>query len=325
MRGPAPRHVPPLRPAAERARQRDVPVPHRVRALADLRRHPHRQLRPRLLLHARRLPDLLAGRGAARRPGGLLRGGAARGGPGGGARRPGRGPAAPARLQGARALPAPPHLRAGAGDRRRGPVPLGRRQQDRSERAGPGRLGADRGPALSLLRPRGHRLRTARRARPLAALPPHALGRADPRRHPGSRDGRRARGGPVAALHLRVRAGLLPGRPRRRPPGPAAGADHRDGHLHHRGGVRGGGDRGHGIGLGRAARLAPHRRAQRLRRAPAAEDRHRADLRGDGGGAGGPAVGPAGPARDPAPSRRAAAGWRRRSPGGSGRSGSAPG
>src|SRR5206468_534041 len=89
-----------------------------VRALADLRCHPHRQLRPRLLLYARRVPDLHARRDpAARRRRVLRRRAAGRGG--GRSDRPRRrgDPAAP-RVPGARALPAPPHVRAGACRRR---------------------------------------------------------------------------------------------------------------------------------------------------------------------------------------------------------------
>src|SRR6476660_4601874 len=164
-------------------------------------------------------------------------------------------------------------------------------------RAGAGRVGADRGPALPLLRPGDHPVRAAGGPRPLAALPPHPLGRADPGGHPGPRDGGRARRRPVAALHFRLRARLVPGRARRRAPGTAARPHHRDGHLGDRGGLRGGGDRGHGLGVGRAAGLAADRGAQRLRRAAAAEGGHRAHLRGDGGGAGGAAVGPPRPPR----------------------------
>src|SRR5262249_47632255 len=62
-------HVAPSRPAAERPRQRDVPLPDRVGALAHLRRYPHRQLRPRFLLHAGGVCHVLTDCGAASRRG----------------------------------------------------------------------------------------------------------------------------------------------------------------------------------------------------------------------------------------------------------------
>ena len=72
--GEAQRRVDPMtlleplhRPAAQRAGRRVVAVPRRGRAVADLRRHADRQLRARLVLHARHLRRVHAGRTAGRR------------------------------------------------------------------------------------------------------------------------------------------------------------------------------------------------------------------------------------------------------------------
>jgi adenylate cyclase class IV len=78
--------------------------------------------------------------------------------------------------------------------------------------------------------PRADRRRSARGARPLVALLPDALGRADPRRHPGSRDGRGPRRGPGAAVHRRLRARVGARGSRRRAAGAASAAHDRDGH-----------------------------------------------------------------------------------------------
>src|SRR5205807_6388749 len=59
VRPPAPR------PAPLGTRPRDGPLPDRLGALADLRGDPDRQLRPRLLLHAGRLPHLYLRRAPA--------------------------------------------------------------------------------------------------------------------------------------------------------------------------------------------------------------------------------------------------------------------
>src|SRR5688572_12719632 len=48
-------------PGPQRPGQRLLAVPRRLRPHGDLRRHPHREFRARLLLHARRLPGLDAG------------------------------------------------------------------------------------------------------------------------------------------------------------------------------------------------------------------------------------------------------------------------
>ena len=237
-------------PAPQRARERDVPVPHRVGALADLRRHPHRQLRPWLLLHAGGLRDVLPRRRIAAGRGVLLRGA----------------------LLAALAVA----LAGGLFE-----VALLRRVYRAPElyqllltfalvlvvtdavsfiwgadnKTGPEAPGL--GGSVTLF---GQLFPTYDLAMiafgPLVALGlwlvllPHPLGRADSRRHAGPRDGRRPRRGPGAALHGRVRARLVPGRARGGAAGAAGAAHHGDGHRGHRRGLRGGRDRGHGLACG---------------------------------------------------------------------------
>src|SRR5438132_1593938 len=296
------------RPAPRGARARDGPLPHRVRALAHLWRHPRRQLRARLLLHARRLPRLHAGAGPAAGRRVVLRGGGAGRARRGRARHAGGGgPPAP-RLPCARALPAPAHLRARARRLRRRQAGLGQREQDGAERARARRRRPHRGPARAHVRSRAHRARARRGRGALVALLSHALGRAHPRGHAGPRDGGAARRRSGAALHRRVRAWLRAGRPGRRAADSTTGAHHRHGHRHHHGGLRGGCGGRHGLGAGRAAGRHRHRRHRRLRRARAAAGLARAHVRGDGGRARRPPVGTARAARGRGAVRR----WRHR-------------
>ena len=133
------------------------------------------------------------------------------------------GPAAP-RVPGARAVPAPAHLRAGPGGVGRRASSSGARTTRRA-RARPGSAGsvAVAGQLFPTYDLAMLAVGPAGGARALGALLPHALGHAHPCRHPGPRDGRRPRRGSVASLHRRVRARLVPGRARGRPAGAACG------------------------------------------------------------------------------------------------------
>ena len=224
VRGPR-SHVPPPRPAPQRARERDVPVPHRVGPLADLRRHPHRQLRARLLLHAGRLPDLFPRRGAAAaarppstwprcsprwrwpRSGGLVEVLLLR--------RVYRAPELYQLLLTFALVP---------GDRRRScaisGAPTTRPVPPRPGLAGSVPIAGQLFPSYDL---------AIIAFGPLVALGLWLLfhrtrwGVLIRAADPGPRDGGRARRRPVAALHVRLRAGLVPGRARRRAAGAAPG------------------------------------------------------------------------------------------------------
>ena len=197
-------------PVSEWPGGRLVAVPGRRRAVADLRRHPDRQLRPRLALHAGHVPGGLAGR-----PGRLLGRGAA----GGGDR---------SALIGAlveilllrRIYKAPELLQLLA------TFALVLRRS-RTSRSGPGApedllgprapgfagRGGDRGRRVPAIRPAADRA-SARWSWSSCScsLSQNPLGHPGPRRHRGPRDGRRARRQPALAVHRRVRAG----RPARR-------------------------------------------------------------------------------------------------------------
>ena len=135
-------------PGAQRPRRGVEPVLRGRWLVADLRRHPHHQYRPRLALHAgalsRREPRH-QGRRRARLLGRHHRGRADRRG----ARRPDRDPAAAAHLPRAGAVPAARHLRAGARHQRCRAMDLGPGRPARAARARLARLGRDSRAQLS--------------------------------------------------------------------------------------------------------------------------------------------------------------------------------
>ena len=244
------RQVPRDRPAAaasHRPRRRVVAVPRRRRAHRHLRRHPRRQLLPRLPVHARRLhrlvhPDpaparapLVHRRPAARRPRDRRH-------------RDRHRNAAPApHLQGPGAVPAAGHLRRRADRAGRHPPHLGR-QRPRLAPAplAPGHHRTQRFP-LPRLRPRADRHRAPGVGPALAAVHAHALGHAGAGGDAGPGDGGRTRRGSALAVHQRVRARRGAGRAGRRA-GPALRLRqprHRPGRHHRR--VRGRGRRRPGV------------------------------------------------------------------------------
>src|SRR5207244_370809 len=159
-------------PGLQRPLVRRAPVPARERALADLRRHAHRQPRPRVVLHARRL------RRAVRRVAdGQLRRRARRGRAGDRAHRRRHGAALPPAAPRSDARPGADGgrlPRAGRVARRVRPRCGPRRARRRDRRRVPRRL-----PGRGL---RGPPVRVRRRHRRRARQPPRGDGRQPPRR-----------------------------------------------------------------------------------------------------------------------------------------------
>ena len=184
------------RPAAvpQRARGRELAVPGRRRAVAHLRRHPHRQLRARLAVHAGHVPRRVVSRSAwasgLRVPLAAADGGAARP----------RGrecffcDASTARPSCCSCSP-PSRSCSSSGLRA---VGLGAGGHARAARAGAARRRRDRRPRVPAVRPAADRARPAGLRRAAPAADAHALGHAGARRHRGPRDGRRARREPEA-------------------------------------------------------------------------------------------------------------------------------
>src|SRR5439155_2426868 len=209
--------------------------------------------------------------------------------------RPRRALPVPPSVQRRGALPAPVHLRARARAGRRGQDAVGHAAEvgERAPRAGrQGALAVRRQDPL--LQPVHHPARPRHRAGLLAHAAAHARRALHPRGRARPRDARRPRRQRGRALHVGVRAGLLPGRAGRRAHQPHARHHAGHGHRDHRGGVRGGRHRRPRLLLGHLLRRAHLR--------PGAVVRHPVlpallDLRGlrpHGGGADPPAVGPAG-------------------------------
>ena len=290
-------HGLPPHPGPERARQRVLSVPGGVGTVDHLRRHPHRQLRPRLILHAggvHRLHTRRADRrlGTWRLLGGLAAGGRRRGCAG----RADRGHYPAPRLSRAGALSAARHLWRGADRPGPGGAGLGPTGSARSARAGAARRGAHSRIELPRLRPAADRPRPRRAACADAALPADTLGHFGARRDTGPGDGDGARHPSGPAIHSGVPAGRLPRRTGRRGATASRLRASRDGPADHRRDVR------------RCRRGRPRQRSRRLPRVGVAGRaqcvRHRrlpagqpgAGVPGDGGGSGGPPVGPARPA-----------------------------
>ncbi|CAA9209473.1 MAG: ABC transporter, permease protein 1 (cluster 4, leucine/isoleucine/valine/benzoate) / ABC transporter, permease protein 2 (cluster 4, leucine/isoleucine/valine/benzoate), partial [uncultured Acetobacteraceae bacterium] len=298
--------------SAERARQRFFPFPRRVRPHGDLRRHPDRQLRARLVLHARRLSRLDFGDGVAARASRLLgrcgRGGAA----GRAARRRCRSGAAPPHLSRAGAVPAIGDLRRGVGGAGRGAGRLGAGGPSRAARARLARQRRTPRPSLPPLRAVPHRRGSGGARPPVAAVQPHPLGPPGPGRHGGPRDDRRARHRPAALVHRRVLPRQLARRPGRRL---ATAAREREPAYGPRGGrrsLRGGGRGRPRQPPRRFPRGAADLGAARLRHPGPAPHHPGAGVRGDGCGVGAAAAGIAGAVGRSAGGRRRDSGGRRR-------------
>ena len=110
------------------------------------------------------------------------------------------------------------------------------------------------------LRADRHRAADARAA--VVDADPHPLRNPGAGRHPGPRDGRRARCQPVVAVHRRVRPRRVPRRTRRRAAAAARAGQPRPRPGRDRRGLRGGGGRRHGQHSGRIPRGAADRRVE---------------------------------------------------------------
>ncbi len=143
-----------------------------------------------------------------------------------------------------------------------GAIPLGPRRPARAARARTARLGRDPRPQLSELRPVPDGDRSGRPAAAPSDAGEDPVRPPDPRRHPGPRDGRRARRQPGDAVHRRVHARRLPGRLRRRAAGRARAGQSVARPDRDRRGVRRRGGRRHGLDHRRLPRRRHHRRGQ---------------------------------------------------------------
>ena len=314
-----------LRPAVpERPRVGLGAVPRCRGADADLRGHARRQLRPRLAVHAGRLPRVVARRGLRRRRLRALGERRRRGPAGGRARRPDRVRAAEAPVRCTRAPAAHRDVRHRARGARRDARDLGCRGPARAARAVARRDARHRRARDPRVRPVPHRRRAAGARCTHLARHPHALRHAGARRIGEPRARRCARRASGRALHGRVRAGGVPRRARR-----CVAAAARAGEPEHGPGGRGGSVRGHGgwrpgldprsIRGGIADRShqgavhrAGNRRGRRHRdRLPAHDPGRR--VRRHGGSAGRQAARPPRPALGP-PADHAAAGAARARP-----------
>ena len=191
-------------PVPQRTGGRLLAVPGGRRPVPDLRRHPDRQLRPRLALHAGDVPGgLAAPSGSASGPRCRWRRSAV-----GAVRRAGRDAAAAEDLQGARAAAAARDLRAACWSIKDFALWAWGPEDLLGPRA-PGFAGAVEiaGRRFPAVRPAADRARPAGAGCSLAAAHAHALGHPGARRDRGPRDGRRARRQPALAVHRRVRAG----------------------------------------------------------------------------------------------------------------------
>ena len=289
-------------PGSERARQRLVAVHHRLRPDARLRRHAHRQFRPRIALHGGRLHRRDPGAVAARMwfgPVSFWVGILVSALIVGLHRRHHRGAAAAAHLWRARAVPAARDLRRRARACRTSSFRSSARRISSGPRApglrAPVEILGRRFPSYELVLiaagPAGARAR-------LASAAQDPLRRAGARRDAGSRHGGGARRQSGAAVHRHAVSRRLPGRARRRAADPARRRQYGHGSVDHRRMLRRHRRRRHGQRAGRLSRRADHRPAAGLRHSDLPEDHARGGVPADGRGAGGAALRFVRPARD---------------------------